>query len=102
MSGPPPAFAQGGGARAGLVCGSDGPARPATQLRRDASRRQRCRATAGSRIPVDRTLRPVDAGCVFGTEQFYSTAAQVLPTLLVAIAVEGGLLTPERTDRRRG
>jgi hypothetical protein len=29
---------------------------------------------------------------VWGTEQFYSTTAQVLPTLVIALAVEGGLL----------
>ncbi|MFI6600495.1 hypothetical protein ACIBHX_29985 [Nonomuraea sp. NPDC050536] len=33
---------------------------------------------------------------MFGSEEFYGTAAQVLPTLLVAIAVEGGLLLQKR------
>ncbi|MFI6290056.1 hypothetical protein ACIBEJ_00635 [Nonomuraea sp. NPDC050790] len=36
---------------------------------------------------------------MFGTEQFYSTTAQVLPTLLVAMAVEGGLLLQRRPER---
>lgn len=37
-----------------------------------------------------------DPPLVWGTEEFYSTSAQILPTLLVAIAVEAGLLLQRR------